>query len=223
MDGRPPRLRLLHRRLGHLTDHLLEGLATPFVDPTHVRRRPRRPSVVPDAVGRLGHGIVGALGRLAARRRPRRPDPLALARDPRRHPGRRLRHDPPADADPLPRHLHLGLRAGAGVHRHHRRSRLRPRRHGSRPNLPEPGDKPARSEERVVLDRIVGADRRVRGLLPMVQERAVDEALSGYLDGDNMGQGRGPPWSTDSSRMLQIAFGTKLGQGGDGVIHMAEK
>lgn len=63
----------------------------------------------------------------------------------------------------------------------------------------------------------------MRGLLPMVQERAVDEALSGYLDGDNMGQGRGPPWSTDSSRMLQIAFGTKLGQGGAGVIHMAEK
>lgn len=177
MDDRPPGLRILHRRLGSLTRHLLKSLTAAFMDPANVRRRSRRPSLVSDALGYLRHGILGAVGRLTARRRPGGQDPMALARNPRRHPGRRLRHDPPPNPDPLPRRVRLGVRAGVGIRRHHRRSRLRSRRHGSWPYLSEFGCRSARFERSVVLGRLDCADRRLCGLLPLVQEGAVDEAL----------------------------------------------
>ena len=138
-------------------------------------------------MGCLGHGGVGPVGGLAPRRRPGGQDPLALARHPGRDPGRRLRHDPPANADKVPRHLHPGVRAGSRIHRHDRRARLRPRRHRPGTYLPEPGDKPARAQERVVLDRAAGADCHLCGLLPLVQEGAVNEALSGLARYDRLG------------------------------------
>ena len=164
--------------MGHPISHLFKSFLAPFVDSPHVRGRPRCAALVPDAVGRLGHGVVGAVGWLTTRRRASGQDPLAMARHPRRYPRRRLRHDPPPDADPFPRHLHPGLRASPRIHRHHRRSRLRPRRHRSGTYFPQPRNEPTRVEERVVLDWIAGAARRVCGLLPLVQEGAIDEALS---------------------------------------------
>lgn len=101
-----------------------------------------------------------------------------MARNPRRHPRCRLRHDPPPDADSIPRRLLPGVRSGLGFRGHHRRSRLRSRRNRSRPRVPQSGREFAWSEECVVLDRIDCANYRVCGLLPLVQEGAVDEALN---------------------------------------------
>lgn len=139
MDGRPPGLRVLRGRLGRPARHLLTGVTAPFLDPAHVRRRSRRPALVSDALGYFRHGILGAVGRLTARGRLGGQDPVALARNARRHPRRRLRHDPPPNADSFPRRLLPGVCPGAGIRRHHRRSRLRSRRDWSWPHLPESG------------------------------------------------------------------------------------
>lgn len=139
MDDRPSGLWVLRGRLGRLARYLFTGVIAPLLDSAHVRRRSWRPALVSDAVGYFGHGILGAVGRLTPRWRAGGQDPLALAWNPRRYPRRRLRHDPPPNADALPRRLLLGVCAGLGIHRHHRRSRLRSRRHWSRPHLPESG------------------------------------------------------------------------------------
>ena len=177
MDGRSPGLRVLRGRLGRLTRHLLKSVIAAFVDSANVCRRSRRTSLVSDAVGYFRHGILGAVGWLTTRRRAGGQDPMALARNARRHPRRRLRHDPPPNPDSLPRRLRLGVRAGPGIHRHHCRSRLRSRRNGSRPHLPESGSQSAWVERSVVLGRLDCADCRLCGLLPLVQEGAADEAL----------------------------------------------
>ena len=137
-------------------------------------------------MGRLRHGGLGPVGGLTPRRRPGGQDPLALARHPGRDPGRRLRHDPPATVDEVPCHLHPSVRAGSRIRRHDRRARLRPRRHRTGTHLPEPGDDPARAEERMVLDRAAGADCYLCRLLPLVQEGAVNEALSGLAGYDRL-------------------------------------
>ena len=78
------------------------------------------------------------------------------------------------------------MRAGSWIHRHDRRARLRPRRHRTGTHFPEPGDDPARAEERMVLDRAAGADHYLCGLLPLVQEGAINEALSGLAGFDRL-------------------------------------
>lgn len=139
MDDRSPGLRLLRGCLGCLARYFLKGVVTAFVDPTDVCRWSRRTSLVSDAVGYFRHGILGAMGRLTTCRCASGQGPLAMAWNARRYPRCRLRHDPPPNADSFSRRLLLGVCTGPGIHRHHRRSRLRSRCDWSRPNLPESG------------------------------------------------------------------------------------
>lgn len=125
LDGRSSCLRVLRGCLDCYAGHLLKGFIAPFVDSAYVCSRSRCTSLVSDAVGYLRHGIVGTMGWLTTRRCSSRQDPLALARNPRRHPRRRLRHDPPPNADSIPCRVRPGVRTSPGIRRYHRRPWLR--------------------------------------------------------------------------------------------------
>lgn len=114
LGHRPPRHRLLHRRLGRLPLPLRRPFKIPLLDPAHVCRRPRRPALVSDAMGDVRNGAVGSLGGIPARGRYGRADAVAVAGRAGYNSGSRVRDDFAADADALSYRLYAGLRAGAG-------------------------------------------------------------------------------------------------------------
>lgn len=109
---------LLRLRLGRLPLHLRRPVQRPQLDPARLRHRPRRPEMVPDALGNLRDRPIRPLGRRTSGRRARRQESLALAGSTGRRARSRIRDDSPADADADPHRIHADRSAGAWIHRH---------------------------------------------------------------------------------------------------------
>lgn len=116
LGHRPAHHLLLHHRVVPLPLALRRPVPPSHLDPTHLRRRPRRSALVPDAVGHLGHGPLGALGGLPDGGRAPRSLALAVARCVGCDTGRRIRDDIVADADEVPYCVYARVCAGAGEH-----------------------------------------------------------------------------------------------------------
>ena len=167
---RPSRPRILRWRLGRHPLPLRRPLETPLLDPTHVRRRPRGPALVPNALGDLGHGPLGPVGRVAARGRFGRSDVVAVARGAGCGPGGRVRHDTPSDTDTVPHRVHAGVRAGAWVCGDDRGEGVRAGQRGARVGIPESGAEFPGAREGVVLDRAGDAGRHLRGVFQVLPQ-----------------------------------------------------
>ena len=138
LDDHPPPPPILRPGLDPAPVHPRQTLQSPRVANPHLRRLPRRAPLVSDALVHLRHRPVhphppadaaGGGAPLA--------QPLALARRPRRPPRHRLRHDPPADPDPLPRRRHPVCVPGVGQRHDHRGESERAESRGPRVRVPE--------------------------------------------------------------------------------------
>ncbi len=126
--GDPPSRRLfLHHYLGLRSTCPLSSLQVPLLDPPRLCHRPRRSSLVPDALGYLRNRCFPTMDWLCTGISSNRPCSLALARRTRCAPRCRLRHDPPADNDEIPHLLHTQRRTGARFHLHYLGPSHRPR------------------------------------------------------------------------------------------------
>ncbi len=114
---RPARHPLLRLRLGRLPLALRHPFKRPQLDPPRLRHRPRRPALVPNALGNLKHRAVRPLGRGSSSQRACGSQSLAMARRARLASRSRLWHDPAADADEDPYRVHAHRGTGAGIHR----------------------------------------------------------------------------------------------------------
>lgn len=114
----PPHRPLLRLRLGRLPLRFRRLVQRPQLDPARLRYRPRRPEMVPDALGDIRDRPIRSLGRRTSGRRARRQESLALAGSAGRRPRSWIRHDSPADPDSDPHRIHAHRGAGAWIHRH---------------------------------------------------------------------------------------------------------
>jgi len=121
---RTPLRFLLCPDLGALPLGIRPLLETPHLDSPYVRRRSRSPPVGADAMGCLGHGPLGSMGRISGRWRPGRKGTVALAWRAGRGPGCRIWYDPTANADEISHHIHIDLRPSFGLSGYHRRESM---------------------------------------------------------------------------------------------------
>lgn len=114
LGHRPTHHPLLPHHLVPLPLALRRRLPRPLLDPAHLRHRPRRPALVPDAVGHLGHGPLGAVGGLPLSGRAPRSLALAVAWRAGCDSRGWVRDDIVADADEVPYCVYARVCAGAG-------------------------------------------------------------------------------------------------------------
>lgn len=103
---------------------------------------------------------------------------MALARHTRCTPRCGLRHDPPPNPHAVPRRFRARVRAGARQCRDHGSQSDGAGWQWAGNGVSESGDESGRTEQAVVLDHDRLSIGYLCGVLPVVQEGAVDEALS---------------------------------------------